>query len=132
MIAVDEFGELIRSFRVCFIDMLDFRVGLFIDDGVEKIDHAETDGSHADDEKDVALRSGRLRERVRKQIEADDAEHDAARKAQQKADEFFRITGEQDAQKPAQPRSAHARNGGDDDHIEEGIHIFSFVRACSS
>ena len=80
MIAVDQFGELIGRLGVLFVDMLDFRIGLFVNNGIEEVDHAEADDRHADHKKDIPDRSGRLAECVRQKIEADDAEHHAARK----------------------------------------------------
>ena len=80
MVAVDEFRQLVRRFRMLFIDVLDLRVRLFVDEQVQKIDEPEPDGRHAYDKEYMPHRTGRLPERVRKQIEAHDAHHDAARK----------------------------------------------------
>ncbi len=91
-----------------FIDMLDLFVRPFIDDRVQTVDNAESDKRHADDEKDVSDRIGRLSERIGQKIEADDAQHHTARKTQKQTDDLLGIAREQHAEQSAQPRPRYA------------------------
>ena len=91
-----------------FIDMLDLFVRPFIDDRVQTVDNAESDKRHADDEKDVSDRIGRLSERIGQKIEADDAQNHTARKTQKQTDDLLGIAREQHAEQSAQPRPRHA------------------------
>ena len=86
-----------------FIDMLDLFVRPFIDDRVQTVDNAESDKRHADDEKDVSDRIGRLSERIGQKIEADDAQHHTARKTQKQTDDLLGIAREQHAEQSPSP-----------------------------
>ena len=81
MVAVDQLRKLVRRLRVALIDVLDLRVRLFVNDRVQQIDEPEPDRRHPYDKAYMPHRTGILPERVRKQVEADDAHHDAAGKA---------------------------------------------------
>lgn len=115
-----------------FIDMLDLFVRPFIDDRVQTVDNAESDKRHADDEKDVSDRIGRLSERIGQKIETDDAQHHTARKTQKQTDDLLGIAREQHAEQSAQPRPRHACDRSHDDHQNKGILIFSCTLAARS
>ena len=81
MVGVDQLVQIVSGLGMVFIDVRDLRVGLFVDEIIEKIGncHAKSDGAHRKAQARVGL------DGLCHQIEADHAEHNAAGKAQKQA-----------------------------------------------
>ena len=122
VIAVDELRQLIRRLGMVFINMLDLGIRPPVHDRIQHIDKHEADCRHGNDQEDMPHRIGHLRDRVRQQVEADDAQHDAARKTQKQADDLLGIAGKQNADQPAQPGTDDAGDRRDDNNKCKSSH----------
>ena len=108
MVGMDQLVQIVSGFGMCFVNVGYFRIGLSVNQIVEKIGNCHTQSNCQDHGNDTHLRFDGLNH----QITADHTEHHTAGKAQQQTDSTVRILLQHSADQTAYTGAYHTSQKG--------------------